>query len=310
MSRNHAGWIFIIIMTALVAVPLNLNAELVERAQGGKKKEGPLKVILIGAHPDDGEIKAGGTAAKWAALGAEVLIVSVTNGDAGHQNEGGGALARRRAAEARASAAALGVSWKTLGFHDGELEPTLEVRRAVITAIREWDADIVIGPRPNDYHPDHRYTGMVVQDAAYMCAVPNIVPGVPRLEKNPIFMFFSDGFKKPYPFDPIVAVAVDEVMDRKWQALHSMTSQMYEWLPWIDGYLDQVPPASAGDQARKDFLIAHWSPRLDGVDEKYGELKEKRYGAAAKDIKYFELFELCEYGRQPSQEELWEIFPK
>ena len=147
--------------------------------------ENPLRVIMIGAHPDDAEVKGAGTAARWVELGAKVQLVAVTNGDAGHQSEGGGALARRRAAESRKSAEILGVSWKTLDFHDGELEPTLEVRKAIIRAIRDWRADIVISHRPNDYHPDHRYTGQLVQDAAYMVAVPNVCPDTPRLERNP-----------------------------------------------------------------------------------------------------------------------------
>jgi LmbE family N-acetylglucosaminyl deacetylase len=289
-----------------VFLGLLIPACTVQGAESQVKKS--LRVIMIGAHPDDAEIKGGGTAALWSQAGAKVLLVSVTNGDAGHQSEGGGALARRRAAESRKSAEFLGVSWKTLDFHDGELVPSLETRHAVIRAIREWQADIVISHRSNDYHPDHRYTGQVVQDAAYMVAVPNICPDTPRLERNPVFMYFIDGFRKPYPFTPDVVVDIDPVMDKKWRSIHSMTSQMYEWLPWISGRLDQVPD---GDAARFEWLKNWRSGRMESWKKRSYDLLVERYGADhAGKVKHVEAFELCEYGRRPGREELWEMFPK
>jgi LmbE family N-acetylglucosaminyl deacetylase len=268
----------------------------------------PLRVIMIGAHPDDAEAKGAGTAALWARAGAEVLMVAVTNGDAGHQSEGGGALARRRAAESRRSAEILGVKWRTLDFHDGEVVPSLEVREAVMRVTREWQADIVISHRPNDYHPDHRYTGQVVQDIAYVVAVPNLVPDTPRLTTNPIFLYFSDRFQKPYPFTPNVAVNVDPVMELKWKSLDSMDSQMYEWLPWISGILDQVPNDKAG---RYEWLKKWRSPGMMNWTDGARDILAARYGKAqAVKIKFAESFELCEYGRQPSQKELFQLFPK
>ncbi|MBW7995639.1 MAG: PIG-L family deacetylase [Candidatus Glassbacteria bacterium] len=267
-----------------------------------------LRVIMIGAHPDDAEVKGAGTAVLWAKAGAKVQLVAVANGDAGHQSEGGGALARRRAAESRRSAEILGVSWRTLGFHDGELEPTLEAREAVIRAIREWQADIVITHRPNDYHPDHRYTGVIVQDAAYLVAVPNICPETPRVEHNPVFMYFRDGFQKPNPLSVDVAVDVDPVMDLKWRSIDAMDSQMYEWLPWIAGYLSEVP---AGKAARFEWLKGWRGPGMRSWTDQGRETLVARYGKAHADkVEYAEIYELCEYGRQPSREELWELFPK
>ena len=165
-------------------------------------QERKLNVIVFGAHPDDADGRAGGVAAKWAALGHKVQLVSVTNGDAGHQSEGGGALAKRRRAEAAECGRRLGVEYVTYDNHDGELLPTLEVRQQIIRAIRKWNADLVIGPRPNDYHPDHRYTGVLLQDAAYMVTVPNVCPDTPALRKNPVFMYSQDGFQKPNPVQP------------------------------------------------------------------------------------------------------------
>ena len=200
-----------------------------------------LNIIAIGAHPDDCDIRAGGVAAKWAALGHRVKFVSVTNGDAGHQSEGGGALARRRRAEAREAGRRIGIEYETLDNHDGELVPSLDVRHQIIRKIRQWNADVVMGPRPNDYHPDHRYTGMLIQDAAYMVVVPNVCPDTPALKRNPVFLYFQDGFQKPNPFQPDIAVGVDDVIEKKVSMLDAHVSQMYEWLPWVSGNLDSVP---------------------------------------------------------------------
>src|SRR5947209_228835 len=182
-------------------------------------QDGKLRIICFGAHPDDCELKAAGVAALWAAQGHHVKFVSVTNGDIGHWRDAGGPLAQRRAAEVHEAARILGITTEVLDIHDGELLPTLENRRTLTRLIREWQADIVMGPRPNDYHPDHRYTGVLVQDAAYMVTVPNFCPDVPFLRKNPVFLYYTDHFQKPNPSQPDVAVSLDSVMDKKLDAL-------------------------------------------------------------------------------------------
>src|SRR5215472_12270504 len=161
--------------------------------------------------PDDGEIQVGGVAAMWSAKGHHVKLVSVTNGDIGHWREAGGPLARRRKAEVERADKLLGVASEVLDIHDGELLPTLENRRTITRLIREWKADIVMSPRPNDYHPDHRYTGILVQDAAYMVTVPFFCPETPPLKGNPVFLFYPDSFQKPNPFQADVAVSIDKV---------------------------------------------------------------------------------------------------
>lgn len=204
-------------------------------------QDGKIHVIAFGAHPDDCDIRAAGTAALFAKMGHAVKFVSVTNGDAGHQSMSGAALAKRREAEAKESARRLGIEYEVLNNHDGELLPTLEVRKEIIRQIRRWNADIVLAPRPNDYHPDHRYTGVLVQDAAYMVVVPAVTPEVPALHKNPVFLYYEDNFQRPNPFRPDIAVAIDDVVDKKTDALDSHVSQFYEWLPWVDGKLSEVP---------------------------------------------------------------------
>ena len=264
----------------------------------------PLRIIAFGAHPDDCDIRAGGTAAKWAALGHEVRFVSVTNGNSGHQTEKRDALAARRKAEAREAGRRIGVEYIVLDNPDGELLPTLEVREQIIRQMREWKADVVLGPRPNDYHPDHRYTGVLVQDAAYMVTVPHVTPDVPALRKNPVFMYFQDGFQKPAPFEPHVAVAIDDVFDKKIDMLDAHVSQFYEWLPWHAGVLDKVP---ADPAARKRWLA---SQREGRISPNVRAALVKWYGKQrAEAVKQAEAFEVCEYGSRPSEEDLRRLFP-
>lgn len=266
-----------------------------------------MNIVCIGAHPDDAEVFAGGTCVKWARLGHRVLLVSMTNGDAGHHEMAGGALAKRRAAEARLSAERAGVKHLVLDCHDGELEPTLAVRRRVVEIIRDFSADIVLTHRSNDYHPDHRYTSILVQDAAFMVTVPSFCPGSPALAKNPVFLYLMDSFKKPAPFEPSIAVDVSDVMDVKWSMLDAMESQVYEWLPWLDGTLDTVP---ASEAPRRKWLEDMWRPFFTAPAREARAALAEWYGkkTAAK-IRYAELFEISEYGHQPSRDEIKRLFP-
>jgi LmbE family N-acetylglucosaminyl deacetylase len=273
-------------------------------AAGAMAQSGNLRVIAFGAHPDDCDIRFGGTAAKFAAMGHAVKFVALTNGDAGHQSQGGGALAKRRRAEAQEAGRRLGIAeHEVLDNHDGELMATLEVRNQVIRRIRAWNADIVLGPRPNDYHPDHRYAGMLIQDAAYMVVVPNICPDTPPLRKNPVFLYFQDGFQRPNPFRPDIAVAIDDVWDKKVAALDAHTSQVYEWLPWVDGILDQVP---ADPAARRAWLS---NQRSETVGEAVRAALRSFYADKPAQVARAEAFELCEYGRRPSPQEIRQLFP-
>ena len=263
-----------------------------------------IRIIMIGAHPDDCDEDGGGTAALFAQMGYAVKFVSVTNGDAGHQTLKGTALAKRRFAEAREAGKRLGVVYDVLDNHDGLLMPTLDVRLAIIRKIREWNADVVIAPRPNDYHPDHRYTGVLVQDAAYMVAVPNIAPDVPALKKNPVFLYYQDHFQRPNPFRPDIVVDITSVYDKKVSALDAHESQMYEWLPWIGHYLDQVPK----DKSERIKWLS--KQRAGTVNAEMRSSLEKWYGKEkAASVKYAEAFEICEYGTQPNDEDIKKLFP-
>lgn len=268
-------------------------------------QDGKLRVIAFGAHPDDAEIRAGGVAARFAAKGHLVKFVSVTNGDAGHCEQGGGALARRRRAEAQEAARRLGIAeYDVLDNHDGELMPTLEVRKQIIRLIRQWNADIVLSPRSNDYHPDHRYTSILVQDAAFMVVIPMVVTDVPQLRRNPVFLYYEDGFRKPQPFQPDIAISIDDVWSRKLDAFEAEESQFFEAQPKCWGGGVEVPTGAA---ERRKWLEKRFDRRPGPAVR---QSLEKWYGPekAAK-VRYAEAFEVCEYGRRPSEAELKKLFP-
>ncbi|GBD36982.1 N-acetyl-alpha-D-glucosaminyl L-malate deacetylase 1 [bacterium HR36] len=203
-------------------------AQATPAAKPAPAPDGKLRVIAFGAHPDDCELRAAGVAAKWAALGHHVKFVSVTNCDIGHWGMAGGPLARRRLAEVQKCAAILGIQTEILDIHDGELLPNLENRKAIVRLIRQWQADIVLSHRPNDYHPDHRNVGLLVQDAAYMVTVPFFCPDVRHLERNPVFLYFEDRFTKPNRFSADMVVAVDDVIEKKLACVEALESQFYE----------------------------------------------------------------------------------
>lgn len=274
------------------------------------KPDTKLRIIVFGAHPDDAEYKAGGTAAKWAKLGHHVKLVSVTNGDIGHWQMAGGPLAQRRTAEVQAAAKILGTTSQVLDIHDGELLPTLEHRKLITKLIREWHADIVIAHRPWDYHPDHRYVGVLVQDAAFMVTVPFFCPDIPPLKKNPVFLYSSDGFRKPYPFDPDIAVSVDDVFETKLAAIHELPSQAYEG--GANGSAEHVRgiPPESDPSARKAWLKERWSNRQSAEANKARDVLIQLYGEErGKAVKHAETFEICEYGSRPTGDELRRLFP-
>jgi LmbE family N-acetylglucosaminyl deacetylase len=271
--------------------------------------DGKLRIIAFGAHPDDCELKASGVAAKWAALGHHVKFVSVTNGDIGHWQMAGGPLALRRTKEVQECAKILGIHTQVLDIHDGELLPTLEHRQAITRLIREWKADMVFSHRPNDYHPDHRNVGVLVQDAAYMVTVPFFCPDTPYLRKNPVFLFFEDRFTKPNRFTADIAVAVDDVIDKKLACVEALHSQFYEGGANGGPELVPDPDNKAAVAARKKEVRAFFEKRFASTAKLHGLALGEWYGDAVKKITYAEAFEICEYGRTPSKQEIRKLFP-
>ena len=268
----------------------------------------PLRIICFGAHPDDCKLKAAGVGAMWAAKGHKVKFVSVTNGDIGHWRDAGGPLARRRKAEVERAARILGITTEVLDIHDGELMPTLENRRTITRLIREWKADIVMSHRPNDYHPDHRYTGVLVQDSAYMVAVPNFCPDTLPLKTNPVFLFYSDSFQKPNPFQADIAVSTDSVIEKQLDALDTLESQFYEGGALGSADLIPADPEKQADRRRK-VRTSH-AGRSQAVARRYRDKLAEWYDKdKAEKVSHAEVFEVCEYGRRPDKKELARLFP-
>ena len=297
-------------LALLCSIVLLLIASTQVVAEPTAKEDGKLRIICFGAHPDDAEYKSGGTAALWAKQGHHVKLVSVTNGDIGHWQMSGGALAKRRTAESAEVAKRLGVTSQVLDIHDGELLPTLENRRTITRLIRDWQADIVIAHRPWDYHPDHRYVGVLVQDAAFMVTVPFFCPDTPALKKNPVFLYSSDSFKKPYPFKADIAVSIDDVFEQKVDALMALESQTFEGgALGSEEQMADAPPASH-PELRRAWLRERWDRRAGDEAHRFRDAMARWYGAEqSKKVKYAEAFEICEYGRQPTETEIRSLFP-
>lgn len=261
------------------------------------------RVMMIGAHPDDCDFRAGGCARLWRERGFEVRFISATNGDAGHHLEGGGRLAQRRAAEARAAGAVIGIDYVALDLHDGELVPSLENRFTFIRTIREFAPDLLLTHRPWDYHPDHRYTSQLVQDASYLLTVPNVCATTPHLPQMPVIMYCEDGFRKPLPFAPDVVVDIDPVIELKGDMLYEHESQVFEWLA-----RGQEVPATA--EARRSWIRARVKNRSHQTADRFRAQLCEAYGdERGSRVETAEAFELCEYGAALTPERRARLFP-
>ncbi len=266
-----------------------------------------MRLMFIGAHPDDGDGRVGGLAARYVERGGQAMLVSVTNGNAGHQEMAPDELAARRRQEARKAGEVIGAEYLVLDHNDGRLTPTVEVREELIALIRRFEPDLLIGLRPFDYHADHRAAGQLVVDASYLLTVPLVRPDVPALRQMPVICYTYDRFQRPYPFRCDVAVGVDEYEDKKLHMLACHESQFFEWLPYNGGYLDEVP------QDRDERLAWLRERRLGSsrIADQFRDKLVERYGAkAGRQIRQAEVFEICEYGRQPRADELDELFPR
>jgi len=296
------------LVVVLIAAACVLPARSILRAASAQTPAArQLHIIAFGAHPDDAELKFAGTAALFAAQGHKVKLVAMTNGDVGHFSQAGGPLAQRRKAEVEACHEILGVATDVFDIHDGELMPDLETRKRVANEIREWQADIVLSHRPWDYHPDHRAVGKLAEDAAVVVAAPYFAPYTPPTKGNPIFLFYSDPFKHPYPFDPILAVGIDEVAQKKWDCISALPSQFGDADSWQARYGRDVPADEAG---RKAYLLDIVKQRNADVANQYRDLLVKLYGEQkGRAIKYAEAFELNQYGAGATADDLKKMFP-
>lgn len=285
-----------------------------------------LRAMMIGAHPDDCDLRCGGLTLKYSDAGAEVMFLSLCDGSGGHQSMAPADVKARRYGETQAVARYAGIQYKIWDVPDCEIVPDLELRKRLIRDIREFQPDIIFCHRPNDYHADHRAASQLVQDASYLLIVPNCCPEVPALKEMPVIVYFYDNFKNP-PFEPDVIVRTDDVIERKFKLLSNHVSQLFEWLPFTNGTLDEVPEDEAG---RMEFLHGPRLPRdhMPSVEEvqalrhgsscearegiqaaMYRDLLVKRYGEIGKTTYFAESFQICEYGTRPDAAKLAELFP-
>jgi LmbE family N-acetylglucosaminyl deacetylase len=270
-------------------------------------EKSPLQVLVIGAHPDDCELLAGGVATLYRRGGHLVRFVSVTNGESGHQTLCGKELAAIRKLEAEAAGRVLDVQYDVLPFPDGYLEPSLTVRLALIALIREFQPDLILTHRPNDYHPDHRATSQAVCDASYLLTVPAICPEVTALAGCPVIAYLSDYFQRPYPFSPTVVIDIEPVLDTIIDALACHTSQMFDWLPYNRGVSHEVPREP---DAQRQWLRKWYLDYIGPLAEHHRELVLATYGAQrGKAIRWIEAFEPCEYGAPLDDIKRHTLFP-
>ena len=283
-----------------------------------------MRILFIGAHPDDCDVYGGGLALLHRKQGNAVKFISVTNGCCGHQAQDKTTLALRRKKETERVAERFGIEYDVWDIPDGECEATLENRKKMVREIRLYQPDLIITHRLCDYHPDHRNVSRLVCDASYLLIVPNFCPEAPALTKTPIIGYFYDNFDAP-AFRPDVIVPVDAVMDEKFAMLDCHESQVYEWLPYTVGELDNVPkdarerlewlrlPAYNREEIQKQLrykmVYLNGECKFGMQAEKYRGLLAQRIGAErAQDIRYAECFEICEYGGTADGDRLKQLF--
>lgn len=263
------------------------------------------RLLIIGAHPDDAEFGAGGLIAKYTSAGHAVKAITVTNGNAGHHALPPPELATVRRKEARAAAALGGFEVEVWDNDDAQLAPTVEIRGAVIRAIRRFAPDLVLTHRANDYHPDHRATGQLVQDASYLVRVRNLYRDTPPPETRPVVACMTDFFTKPNPFQPDVTIETTDQIDTVVTMLACHVSQVFENMPESRGELGNVPQ---DPNERLTWLWNFYAPRPRRIANRFREALARDYGERAETIEYAEAFEISEYGRRPSAEEIDALF--
>lgn len=267
----------------------------------------PLRLLILGAHPDDAEYHAGGLASIYRERNHVVRIVSLTNGQAGHYERPPEELAALRRQEAAAAGRVIGAEYVTWDIPDGELVADLDTRRRVIREIRTFRPDLVLTHRPCDYHPDHRAAGQLVQDACYLVTVPNFLRDTPALRRDPVVAYMPDLFTQPSPMTAEIVLDVTDRVNTILAMIACHRSQVFEWLPYEEGILDQVPQ----DEREKLRWLRAWYrqhelPRAERFRQDliaaFGEERGRQ-------IEFCEIYELSEYAAAADLPRRQELFP-
>ena len=226
--------------------------------------ETPGSVLAVYAHPDDPEIAAGGTLARWAAAGAMVWVLITTRGDKGSTDPGadGDELSRVRVEETEAASKRLGFAGHLhLDYSDGELPDDLDLRAAIAQQVRERRPEVVVCPDPtavffgDSYfnHRDHRVTGWATLDAiAPAAGNPHYFPdqiaaGLAVHHVNAVYLSGT--------LEPNAWVDVSSTLERKIEALFCHTSQLVETGDWFRDFLRETA-IDAGRVAGVQFAEA------------------------------------------------------
>jgi len=254
----------------------------------------PMRILVIGAHPDDPDVHCGASAALWAAAGARVRFLSLTNGDKGHHTMTSADLAVRRHGETAAAAAVYGIErYDVLGHHDCELVADLETRKELTAVVREFAPHVIFTHRACDYHADHRATAQLVMDMTYLLGVPLWCPEAPIPTAKPVVYYLRDGFEYPRPLTPdLVIPLTDESVARQIRGLACHVSQFFEWLPFDMGIEGEVPDRADAAGVRA-YIARHWIEPRSGYDARKFNLP----------CAHAEVFGLSEYGRTPTAAE-------
>ena len=259
-----------------------------------------VRILVLGAHPDDAEFHAGAFLARHANLGATIRIISVTDGRSGHQSIPSSELVEIRRKEAAAAGAVIGSEYVTWDFPDGSLTPSLEVRWAIIRELRTFKPELVLTHRTVDYHPDHRAVAQAVQDASYMVRVPKVVPDVPPVDREPIVAAMNDRFTRPCPLRADYVIDGTSEFEKMLDMMDCHQSQFYDWMPWIDR---SAPPTSMVRAERlawlKDWFL------------KFNSFRANAFWNTAwgKTPSHVEAFEISEYAGVLSTEQSQRLFP-
>lgn len=222
---------------------------------------GKRVVLALCAHPDDAEIRCGGTLLLLAEKGWEIHVATLSTGDCGSAEEAPNAIASRRRAEATEAAKCLGGAYHCLGGTDLQVYNDNAMRAAAVALLREVDPDCIISHYPVDYMPDHEAASAVARMADFTATMPNYVVG-PAAGIKPS----TKGVVPLYYFGPLGGtdylgneimpqfyVDVTSVMDKKTEALGCHVSQR-DWLRrqhGIDQYIEEMKmwDGLAGKQA-------------------------------------------------------------
>jgi len=186
-----------------------------------------MRVLAIGAHPDDIELICAGTMAKFKQQGAEVFLCHACDGNKGSKIYKSEELAKIRRNEALESAKIIGATSIWAGLSDGEVVLDLNSRRKIVEVIRQTAPDLIITHSPNDYHSDHINTSRLVFEAAYLAGLVLWDSQYPAPENLP-YLYYMDTLAG-VNFFPDEYVDISDTINIKIEMMMKMKSQL-GWL--------------------------------------------------------------------------------